>query len=258
MHDFYPSHLNQGLIPVSHSGHSSPPHHQIHNPTPSYASHSNLGPMNNSSSPYHTLNTAMASSSITITTDNNVQQQIDRNESPVANSHYSSSLQLPPTPNSLVTIVGPNSGNSNNSNDAVPLHQDDNIESSDTAAASAQAQLLSINNNNNNNNNHYSPWTNSVSSVVNRPMPPLSPPEFFQQLGVMGSSNSSVSPSLMTGNQMHHHPHIMSTGMTHLHHNNVGGPPPPPPSFMQQSLPNFAAHTTAKNFGMPQPYYSWY
>lgn len=248
-------------MPVTHAGHSSPPH-QIHNPTPSYPSHSNLMAMN-SSSPYHSLTSAMSSSSIAgaTTGGDSHPHQIDRNDSPTGNSQYSSSLQLPPTPNSLVTIVGPNSGNSNNSNDAVPLH-DDSIEPSVGAAGLAQSQLLSINNNNN--NNHYSPWANSVPSGISRPMPPLSPPEFFQQLGVMGSSGptSSAAPSMMGGaNQMHHHhhhhPHIMSTGMSHLHHNNGGAPPPPPPSFMQQSLPNFAAHTSAKNFSVPQPYY-WY
>lgn len=251
MNDFYPSHLNQGLIPVTHAGHSSPPH-QIHNPTPSYPSHSNLVSMN-SPSPYHSLPTAMSSIAGTGETHSH---QIDRNDSPTGNSQYSSSLQLPPTPNSLVTIVGPNSGNSNNSNDAVPLH-DDTIEPSGPVAVTAQSQLLSISNNN---NNHYSPWANSMSSAISRPMPPLSPPEFFQQLGVMGSGGpSSGSPSMMGAgvNQMHshHHPHIMSTGMSHLHHNNGGAPPPP--SFMQQGLPNFSAHTSAKNFSVPQPYY-WY
>lgn len=201
MHDFYPSHMHQGHMPSLY-GHATPPH-QIHNPTPSYPSHSAISTPPSPSS-YHMKS--------------ETHSNIGRNDSPNG-STFASGMQLPPTPNSLLTLVGPNSGNSNNSNEAcTPAETIETI-----ASVPSQLSLHG--------NHHYTPWsTSNVSSSV---MPPLSPPESLQ--------------TLQSSGQMHH-THIPS-GLP-MHHNN-------PPPFMQQSLPNFS-HSASKTFGMPQPYYSWY
>lgn len=203
VHDFYPSHIHQSHIPTSH-GHTTPPH-QIHNPTPSYPNHSSMTSLN-SSSPYHLPNTipsTMASES---------HQMISRGgESPSA--HYTSPIQLPPTPNSLITIAGPNSGNSNSNDGSTPAETMETI-------ATMPSHLSHTN------NNLYSPWTNTSS----RPLQPISPSD------IQSSSN----------NQLHH----ITSGLS-LHHHN-------PPSFMQQSLPTFSSHATAKNFSIPQQYSYWY
>lgn len=202
VHDFYPSHIHQSHIPASH-GHTTPPH-QIHNPTPSYPNHSNMTTLN-SPSPYHLSNTVPSS----IASESH--QLISRGESPSV--HYTSPIQLPPTPNSLITIAGPNSGNSNSNDATTPAETMETI-------ASMPSHLSHTN------NNLYSPWTNTSS----RPLQPISPSDI--------QSSSS--------NQLHH----IASGLS-LHHHN-------PSSFMQQSLPTFSTHATAKNFSIPQQYSYWY
>lgn len=199
VHDFYPSHMHQSHIPTSH-GHTTPPH-QIHNPTPSYPNHSNMTSLN-SSSPYHLTNT------IPSTIPSEPHQLISRGESPSA--HYTGSIQLPPTPNSLITIAGPNSGNSNSNDGSTPA------ETMDQATMPSHLSQT--------NNNLYSPWTTS-----SRPLQPISPSE------IQSTSN----------NQLHH----ITSGLSIHHHN--------PASFMQQNLPTFSSHATAKNF-IPQQYSYWY
>lgn len=197
VHDFYPSHIHQSHIPTTH-GHATPPH-QIHNPTPSYPNHTGM-----TSSPYHLSNTMPS----TIASESH--QLASRGESPSA--QYTSAIQLPPTPNSLITIAGPNSGNSNSNDGTTPA------ETMETIAA--MPSHLS-----HTNNNLYSPWTNSTS----RPLQPISPSD------VQSTSN----------NQLHH----ITSGLS-LHHN--------PSSFIQQGLPTFSSHATAKNFSIPQQYSYWY
>lgn len=200
VHDFYPSHLHQSHIPASH-GHTTPPH-QIHNPTPSYPNHSTMTNLN-SSSPYHLPNTIPS----TIASESS-HQLIGRGDSP--SGHYTSPIQLPPTPTSLITIAGPNSGNSNSNDGSTPA---------ETMESASMPSHLS-----HTNNNLYSPWSNAGS----RPLQPISPSD------VQSTSN----------NQLHH----ITSGLS-LHHN--------PSSFMQQSLPTFSTHATAKNF-IPQQYSYWY
>lgn len=215
MHDFYPSHLHQGHMPPTSHGHATPPH-QIHNPTPSYPSnHSNLTTLNPAPS-YHLGGTTMSS-------DEQQHHNIPRNESP---SNYGNTMQLPPTPNSLVTMVGPNSGNSNSNEPSTPA------ETMDTIASMPPPHLTS-----HMHQSAYSPWTTS-----SRPLAPISPSDMHQSLGhtpVLSNNNNGT----LANSQMHH----ITSGLA-IHHNNS--------SFMQQSLPNFS-HSAPKNFPVAQTYY-WY
>lgn len=126
MHEFYSPHLHHSIsthIPSS----TSPPlsshlHHPIHNPTPSYPHHStnldNISPPNGASSMVYAssqnlMQDGTAQPEPTQQDNNSLQNDINVNtESSVSNTglQYSSSSQLPPTPNSLVTMMGPNSG----------------------------------------------------------------------------------------------------------------------------------------------------
>lgn len=217
--------MHQGHMSAT-QGHATPPH-QIHNPTPSYPGHPHLTTLNTAQS-YHLPATSILQSES--------QHNSGRNESP---SHYSSvNMQLPPTPNSLVTMVGPNSGNSNNSNEtSTPAETLETI-----AAMPPSHHHLTVPP-----NSSYSPWSN-----VGRPLAPLSPMEInHQSLSINTSSiglssgnatsTSTVSNSMSNG-QMHH----ISSGLASLHYNNS--------PFIQQGLPNFS-HSATKNFSMPQPYY---
>lgn len=167
VHDFYPSHIHQSHIPTSH-GHTTPPH-QIHNPTPSYPNHTGMTSLN-SSSPYHLPNTIPS----TIATESH--QLIGRGDSPPTD-HYTTPIQLPPTPTSLITIAGPNSGNSNSNDGCTPAEE----------IPSMSSHLSHTN------NNLYSPWSNTSS----RPLQPISPSE------VQSSHN----------NQLHH----ITSGLLHHH-----------------------------------------
>lgn len=226
MHDFYPTHMHQGHMSAP-QGHATPPH-QIHNPTPSYPGHPHLTTLNSAPS-YHL--------SATSTLQSESHHISGRNESP---SHYSSvNMQLPPTPNSLVTMVGPNSGNSNSNETSTPAETLDTI-----AAMPPPPHHLAVHP-----NSSYSPWSNA-----GRPLAPISPSEMHHQslsingsgvgLSGSGSNNSTVGNSMSNG-QMHH----ISSGLASLHHNNS--------PFIQQGLPTFS-HSATKNFSMPQPYYWTY
>ncbi|KAG4073865.1 hypothetical protein HA402_014070 [Bradysia odoriphaga] len=167
VHDFYPSHIHQSHIPTSH-GHTTPPH-QIHNPTPSYPNHSSMTSLN-SSSPYHLTNT------IPSTVANESHQLIGRGDSPT--DHYTSPIQLPPTPTSLITIAGPNSGNSNSNDGCTPAEEN----------ASMPSHLSHTN------NNLYSPWNNASS----RPLQPISPSD------VQSAPNNQLHH--ITSGLLHHQP----------------------------------------------------
>jgi hypothetical protein len=123
VHDFYSSHVhpvpghlassghpNATSPPLSHSAHL----HQIHNPTPSYYHHhspTSLGlehpnkflSANNNSS-------ALVSGNYPLSSNQQSQALIAGSESPTAGDHYGANIQLPPTPNSMVTMNGPTSG----------------------------------------------------------------------------------------------------------------------------------------------------
>lgn len=219
MHDFYTSHLHQGHMPPTHASSVTPPH-QIHNPTPSYPPpHSSMSTLNSPSS----YTSPIVSSSLL----SEPNQNITRNESPNSVNQYTNSMVLPPTPNSLVTMIGPNSNNSN-SNEASSTPIDNNIDTIGTNSTS--------HNNNNHQNSHYSPWTHSGSSI----RPPLSP-----------DASSGILQPLSNGvnGQMHH----ISSASSLQHTNQVS-------SFMPQSLHPFSHHSqVSKNFGMAPQYYSaWY
>lgn len=230
MHHAMPTH-----IPVTSSHNNpSPPsshlHHQIHNPTPSYApqnttptSTTSLGGNTSPPSNQSLIYTSSSTSNLLTLTDRHPVDQHNlhhlnthhhlspENQSPLTNGgsiHYQSGLNLPPTPNSMITIMGPNSANSNNSNEASP-HPDTNQENPTTHLSAAQSI------------SSYSPWSTNLVSAP-RPQAPLSPPE-IQQL-----------------NSPHHH---FTTGHA--------------PPYMQHNLPAFP-HTASKNIGLPQPFYSWY
>lgn len=213
MHDFYTSHLHQGHTASTHTSSVTPPH-QIHNPTPSYPTpHSNMSTLN--SPP------AYASPIVSSSLLSEPNQNSTRNDSPNSANQYNNSINLPPTPNSLVTMIGPNSNNSN-SNEASRTP----AENLDSIASNGPPQ-------NNNVNSHYSPWTTSSNR------PPLSPETSG---GLLQPLSSSVN------NQMHH---ISASPLQHANQ---------APPFMQQSLHPFSHHSqVSKNFSMtPQYYHSWY
>lgn len=208
MHDFYSSHLHQGHIPTTHASSVTPPH-QIHNPTPSYpTSHNGITTMNSPSS-YHT-SSAVSSSHLS---DN--QQNITRNESPTSAHQYNNSMNLPPTPNSLVTMIGPNSNNSN-SNEASSTP----AETIETIASIPTSQT----------NGHYSPWTSSANTA----RPPLSP----------DTNGGLVQPIATNGNQQMHH----ITASTMQHHNQGSYP-------LQQPLHPFSHQAGKGFGMAPQHYY---
>lgn len=134
MHDFYSSHLhslpphitsshNPSSSPVSHVSHL----HQLHNSSlasfPHHPSVSASLPVN-ASPPNHSI--VYSPSTITQNTENHGEttnqdenhnnshtqtQNQSGNDSPSSTGvHYTSGINLPPTPNSLVTMMGPNSG----------------------------------------------------------------------------------------------------------------------------------------------------
>ncbi|CAD7079580.1 unnamed protein product [Hermetia illucens] len=229
VHDFYSSHMH------AVSSHTAPtPPHQIHNPTPSYPLHHHHHSSAISNMP--SMNTPYVSN-----LSSDVHQTTIRNDSPTTNhTNYTISLQLPPTPNSLVTMMGPNSGNSNSSEHLQGQEAEDAAQQqSNVQQVNTSHQSHHSNNNNNNNgntnDNNYSPWNTSTavttSAASARPIAPISPPDTIQT-----SATTLGSPI------PHHIP---------FHHNSAYST-----SFMQQ---NFSSFSPAKNFGMPQSFYgSWH
>ncbi len=153
MHDFYSSHVHQMANqarqspPESSANHtSSPIANPIHNANSSYYHH------------YHTSGVNSGSNAGYSPPQNN----INGNESPnsvdqfnpgTTSSNNNNAIQLPETPNSLVTMMGPTSGNSNSNDGNNAINE----------SPSENASLLASNNNNNNNN--YSPWCASTGQL---------------------------------------------------------------------------------------------
>lgn len=154
VHDFYSSHVHQIANHVA--SRQSPPESANHASSPiSNPSH----PMHSSaqSSYYHHYHHTVASANQNAATNagysppQNVNQNgsLNGNESPNSVDQFTNNnIQLPETPNSLVTtIMGPTSGNSN-SNDAT------NVAVNETSSAENPVILS--------NNNNYSPWCSST------------------------------------------------------------------------------------------------
>ncbi|XP_055709777.1 segmentation protein paired [Phlebotomus papatasi] len=228
MHDFYSTHLHpvpgHGTSNPTSSSLTHPAHlHQIHNPTPSYALHSspslaisstNSTSINSSSiyTPSESQNAALngsATSTASATGGNN---------SPTAASHFPTSVNLPPTPNSLVTMIGPNSGNSN-SNEATTA--------SEVAIEGATTSLSQISQ-----HSLYSPW-NPAGPTATRP--PLSPTDHH---GVPGTRSPLYHN--FSGLSLHHNQ------TPFIHQQNLTG-----------YSSHTSASQIGKNFGMQQFYSSW-
>lgn len=209
-----------GHLPaISHASSVTPPH-QIHNPTPSYPTpHSSMSTLNSPAS-YHTSPPAVSSSLLSESNAN-----LNHNDSVNTMHQYSNSMNLPPTPNSLVTMIGPNSNNSNsNEASSTPAETIDTI-----------ASIPSTSQSNHNPHNHYSPWATS-----NSVRPPISP----------DGSAGLIQPLSSAGvnGQMHH---IAASPLPHTNQTS---------SFMQPTLHPFSHHSQmSKNFGMSTQYYPpWY
>lgn len=114
-------------------------------------------PLHNSASSYyhHYHHSAAATTNQNSSTNagysppQNVNGSVNGNESPNSVDQFSSSnnnIQLPETPNSLTTIMGPTSGNSNSNDGGNTLNETTPSENVTTIS---------------NNNNNYSPWCTS-------------------------------------------------------------------------------------------------
>ncbi|XP_055376586.1 protein gooseberry [Condylostylus longicornis] len=178
------------------------------------------------------------------------QQTLLRNgsESPVGiNVNYNNPLQLPPTPNSLTTMMGPNSGNSNSNEDIKPTNaQNIHLETQPSSEnqhqqASESKYHLQQNANSSNNsesitcNSNYATWnpglTNATSiSLSSRQISSITPPDSYQ------------------GNGLDLH------SQTHAHHLQFHHPANPThsSSFMHQGFGSWPV-----NFGMAQSFYRY-
>jgi hypothetical protein len=148
VHDFYSSHVHQ----MANQARQSPPESvnaqgsspAIHNASSSYYHHyhsSSIGLGANQSS-------SVAAAAAGYSPPTNQSSALNGNESPNSvdqfTSNPSNNIQLPDTPNSLVTtMMGPTSGNSNSNDGTNGINE---------SSASENASI------NNNNNNNYSPW----------------------------------------------------------------------------------------------------
>lgn len=220
VHDLYVSHHMDHMPPILHASSVTPPH-QIHNPTPSYPPPPHSSHQLSSPSHYHTTPPAVSSS---LLSESN--SALHPTDSVNASHLYGNSMNLPPTPNSLVTMIGPNSNHSN-SNEASSTPTD-TIDANTSMPSTPQHNNLHA-------NNHYSPWATSSNG-----RPPLSPD---------GSTGLLQPLSAGVNGQMHHH--IAASPLSH---------PNQASSFMQQSLHPFSHHSQmSKNFGMTSQYYPpWY
>ena len=139
---------------------------------------------------------------------------------------------LPPTPNSAVTTVGPNSGNSNDGHGpTAATSPTTSQEAGQSVAAEANHQLAALAQ-----NNLYSHWATSGASqgVALRAPPSLSPPTDLR-------NGSGSFLGLTHHHHAHHHPYM----------NNLA-----PFTHHQQSMGQYAAH---KGYGMGhQQFNPWY
>jgi len=231
VHDFYSSHVHQmanqaaarqsppeSANQTGSSPLSNPIHHPIHNPTSSYYHHyHHATPTGNGNG---ASNIGYSSSPQAV----NQSGSLNGNESPNSVDQFSTSnnnIQLPETPNSLVTIMGPTSGNSNSNEAGNPINE---------SAVAENASAIIPSNNNNNNSNAYSPWCTSTGHQL--PLANSSPIH-------SASYNSAHHPSASLYSAHHHH----NLSSTLIPHQNISG---------------FAHPHSGKSFGMSQPFYSWY
>lgn len=195
MHGFYSSHQlhHDHTNSASSLGHTASHLHPFHNPNTGFyhphhmSSLANQEPTNNgySSPPAETQNS------------------LQGNESPTSVVDFpTNNIQLPETPNSMVTIMGPTSGNSN-SNDAANSSAEVNV------SENVNVNTPSPANNNNNNNNHsendsYNPWhMTSTHNLSNGPVP-----AYNASAASLYNAHHNFTPSLMQqniGNFAHPH-----------------------------------------------------
>lgn len=282
--------MHQNHIPAHHHQGQITPPHQIHNPTPAYhhPSFSTSALSSGNSSPpsssfhhtaHHTggVHQPLPNNEHALTHHTSLQhmpqhqshhqlqhQPQHQRDSPAeleygANQHSAQQqANMPPTPNSLLTMVGPNSGNSTNSNEPVTPNNEhtsttatpntNNTHGTSLAAMGETHSLLQSQANSSSISTNYSPW----NTVVPRPLAQLSPTDHHP---------NGCAPQMAVHQPYHHH---IASGLPALHHSSAtaamgnGGASVSASAYMhQQSLPNFG-HSPAKGFSMtPQPYY-WY
>ena len=202
VHDFYAHHgQNNATSPVSHA---SSHMHPIHNPSSSYYHH------------HHTASGTGTSTNNGYISPGATQSPLNGNESPNSVDQYptnnNNNIQLPETPNSLVTIMGPTSGNSGDETNTITEQN-----------PSENAVIIS-------NNNSYNPWSSSFPTPPTRSMdssghhsisnssPPY-PTSYSQHPSASLYSAHNLSSSLMQHQNM--------TGFTHHHANKGYGMPQP-------------------------------
>lgn len=141
MHDFYSSHVQHHM---ANQARQTPPE-----PSNNHATSPVTNSVHNASSYYHHYHHSSSASAANNSGSNAgyspPQNNINGNESPnsVDQFNTNNNIQLPETPNSLVTtMMGPTSGNSNSNDGANAINE----------SAAENATILASNNNN------YSPW----------------------------------------------------------------------------------------------------
>lgn len=192
--------------------------HQVHNPTPNYMFHHPSA----GSPTWNTGTSASAANSSAVYTPPMLQSQSGEtspyhqslsapgnNIATGEGNNYASGF-LPPTPNSAVTTVGPNSGNSNDGHSAsTPTNE---LEANHQLAALAQ-------------NNLYSHWASSgVSQAAALRASQVAPPSSLSPPTDLHRNGSSAG---FLGLAAHHHPHAhhpyMNTMAPFTHHQqNIG------------------------------------
>jgi hypothetical protein len=198
---------------MTNHGHSgSTPHlHAFHNTSSGFYHH-----------PHHITNQNPTNAGYSSPQTEN-QNSLNGNESPNSVTDFptnnnnannnNNNIQLPETPNSMVTIMGPTSGNSN-SNEGANVAVENKFTENITSTSPNH-------NNNNNNSDSYNPWSATTHHL---------------------NSGSSIHPSSYN-----------TAGSFYNSHHNF------PSSLMQhQNISGFAHPHANKNFGMSQPFYSWY
>lgn len=200
MHDFYSSHVHQ----MANQARQSPPEPTNHTASPNA--------LQNSSSYYHHYHSSPAATisqnsgtNAGYSSPQNVNQSgstLNGNESPnsvdqfTPNNNNNNNIQLPDTPNSLVTtMMGPTSGNSN-SNEGT-----NGINESPTENATIIA---------NNNNNNYSPW---CATTGHHQLPlsnsPIHSSSYNHHSATLYGAHHNLSSSLL--------PHQNISGFAHPH-----------------------------------------
>lgn len=205
VHDFY-SHAHQ--MANQAVSRQSPPESTNHTSSPiPGASHS----INSAGASYyhhyhHSLTSGAAqntSTSAGYSSPQNINGSLNGNESPNSVDQFTrdnsnNNIQLPETPNSLVTIMGPTSGNSNSNDGANAINE---------ATASDTGSIIS------NNNSSYSPWCTSSShhqiSLSSSPIHASSYNSAHHPSASLYSAHHNLSSTLI--------PHQNISGFAHPH-----------------------------------------